>query len=99
LAPWTAERGRKGAMEQGKMERGAGLRKKKGLGPMAEGAKNLGAIHGSGCSLLLGKNGAAGLCWPWSKEQRARREVEAPWERGSAMGAWSSAPCLQPCAR
>jgi hypothetical protein len=43
--------------------------------------------------------GALASCWPWSKEQRARREVEAPWERGSAMGAWSSAPCLQPCGR
>jgi hypothetical protein len=32
--------------------KGAGLRKKKGLGAMAEGAKNLGAIHGGGCSLL-----------------------------------------------
>jgi hypothetical protein len=49
--------------------------------------------------IAKGRKGAAGLCWPWSKEQRARREVEAPWERGSAMGAWSLAPCLQPCGR
>jgi hypothetical protein len=32
--------------------KGTGLRKKKGLGAMAESAKNLGAIHGGGCSLL-----------------------------------------------